>query len=88
MSVVSDIQISDRIADLLHDAGSDPIFFRQKDRDVAVLMSAERYERLQHAVRDDFARLCDEASKEAQANGLTEEILAEILAEAKAERRS
>jgi hypothetical protein len=29
----------------------------------------------------EFNKLCEEASKEARANGLTEEILAEILAE-------
>lgn len=86
MSVISDVQISDQIAGLLHDAVSDPIFFRNEDRDVAVLMSAERYERLQVALREDFDRICDSASAEAEANGLTEEMLAEILAEIKAER--
>jgi HPt (histidine-containing phosphotransfer) domain-containing protein len=30
---------------------------------------------------EEFLQLCDEMSKEAEANGLTDEILAEILAE-------
>lgn len=54
---------------------------RRHDRDMAVLMSAEEWERLNKARWAEFNRLSAIAAKQAKANGLTEEILAEILAE-------
>jgi hypothetical protein len=48
---------------------------------MAVLMSAEEWERLNKARWAEFNRLSAIAAKQANANGLTEEILAEILAE-------
>jgi hypothetical protein len=48
---------------------------------VVVLTSVEEYERLREDRWAEFNRLAAIAAEQAKANGLTEEILAEILAE-------
>jgi hypothetical protein len=52
----------------------------EQERLRAELSDEESWKDHQRKV-EKFLRLCDEMSKEAEANGLTDEILAEILAE-------
>ena len=81
MTEISATQAKQQFAALLDAAQRGPVRIKRHDREVAVLISAEEYEAM---VRDrwrEFDRLSALASAEAQANGLTEEILQEILAE-------
>ena len=81
MTEISATQAKQQFAALLDAAQRGPVRIKRHDREVAVLISAEEYEKM---VRDrwrEFDRLSALASAEAQANGLTEEILQEILAE-------
>jgi hypothetical protein len=52
----------------------------EQERLQAELSDEESWKDHQRKV-EEFLQLCDEMSKEAEANGLTDEILAEILAE-------
>jgi hypothetical protein len=48
-------------------------------RDVAVIMSADEYQRLVHLNVSEFQRFCDQVGARAQAAGMTEDVLQELL---------
>lgn len=79
MKTVSATDAKQRLAALLDAAQREPILIRRQNRDVAVIMSAEEYERIRGANNDEFERFCDRVGAEAVKRGLTEEILADIL---------
>ncbi len=81
MTTVSATEAKQRFSALLDAAQREPVCIQKHERDVAVLLSAEEYRRLRADRWAEFDRLSDLASAEAKANGLTENILAEILAE-------
>lgn len=86
MQIVEDVRNSRELIALLKKGNSEPVMIRENERDAAVLLSPERYQFLEKTATQEFIRLCNEMGATAKANGLTEEILNEILAEAKAER--
>ena len=51
---------------------------RQK-RDVAVIMSADEYQRLVHLNVSEFQRFCDQIGEGAKAAGMNEQVLQELL---------
>ena len=79
MRFVSATEAKQRLAALLDAAQREPIVIRRQNRDVAVIMSAEEYERIRGVMNDEFERFCDRVSEQSKARGLTEEILADIL---------
>jgi prevent-host-death family protein len=81
MTTVSATQAKQRFAELLDSAQRGPVRIQRHERDVAVLVSNEEYNRLRENRWAEFNRLAAIAAEQAKANGLTEEILAEILAE-------
>jgi prevent-host-death family protein len=68
-------------AAILDQAQREPVRIRRHDREVAVLISAEEYERIQRDRWTEFDRLSAIAAEQATANGLTEEKLQQILAD-------
>lgn len=68
-----------RFAEVLDTVQREPVIIRRHEREVAVVISMEDYERLRRARIDDFNAFCDRVGKEAEARGMTEEILAELL---------
>jgi prevent-host-death family protein len=68
MPTVSATHAKQNFAAILDAAQREPVRIRRHEREVAVVMSLE-----------EFNRLSAIAAKQAKANGLSEEILAEIL---------
>jgi len=64
---------------MLDQAQHERVRIQRHDRDVAVILSAEEYERIRQLRINELLRLSQEASREAQSRGLTQEILQQIL---------
>jgi prevent-host-death family protein len=81
MPTVSATHAKQNFAAMLDLSQRGPVRIRRHDRDVAVLVSAEEFERLRKDRWAEFNRLGATAAEQAKAAGLTEETLAEILAD-------
>jgi len=79
MKSVSATDAKQKLAALLDAAQREPIVIRRQNRDVAVIMSAEEYERIRRANIAELERTMDRISSQAKARGLTPKILADIL---------
>jgi prevent-host-death family protein len=81
MRTISATEAKQNLGALLDSAQSEPVTIRRQNRDIAVVLSAREYDRLRAINVEEFERFCDRIGQRAAANGLTEEKLAEILAE-------
>ncbi len=81
MQYVSATDAKQRLAALLDAAQREPIVVRRQNRDVAVILSPQDYDRLRALNLAEFDRLCEQVSTVAQTRGLTEAKLAELLAD-------
>lgn len=79
MRSVSATEAKQRFAALPDAAQRAPVMIRRQKRDVAVLLSAEEYDRLRALNVEEFERFCDRIGQRAARRGLTEEALAAIL---------
>jgi len=79
MKTVTATDAKQRLAALLDAAQREPVLIQRQNRDVAVIMSAQEYERIRGINVADFDKFCDRVGAEAERRGMTEEILAEIL---------
>jgi len=79
MRSVSATDAKQNLAALLDAAQREPVMIRRHDRDVAVLLSADQYERIRGARIQEFQRFCDRVAEEAKARGMNEAVLDEIL---------
>ncbi|OJZ19801.1 MAG: prevent-host-death family protein [Thiobacillus sp. 65-29] len=82
MRTVTATEAKQEFAKLIEAAAKEPVVITRQKRDVAVVMSAREYERLTRLNVAEFQRFCDEVGERAKAAGLTEEKLAELLADA------
>lgn len=80
MRYVSATEAKQALAAVLDAAQREPVVIRRQRRDVAVVLSMHEYERLTALNVEEFQRFCDRIGKQAEARGMTEERLTEILA--------
>jgi prevent-host-death family protein len=79
MRTVSATDAKQRLAALLDAAQREPVVIRRQKRDVAVIMSAEEYERIRDLNAAEFQRFCDRVAAQAKARGLTKSVLNKML---------
>jgi prevent-host-death family protein len=79
MRSVSATEAKQNLAAVLDTAQREPVVIRRHDRDVAVILSAEEYERLRALRVAEFQRFCDQVAEKAAARGMTPEILEQLL---------
>jgi antitoxin Phd len=79
MKIVSATDAKQRFAAVIDAAQREPVRVRRQNRDVAVILSAEEYDRIRGANVDELDRLCERVSRQAAERGLTDEVLADLL---------
>jgi prevent-host-death family protein len=75
------IQNERQFSALVEAAKSGPVTIEREDRELAVLLSIDDYERMRNSHLEPLRRVGSQISNEAKANGLTEETLERLLAE-------
>jgi len=81
MRYVSATDAKQGLAALLDAAQREPVMIRRHDRDVAVLLSAQEYERLRDLNAAEFQRFCDRIASQAAERGMNAEVLNRLLAD-------
>jgi prevent-host-death family protein len=66
-------------ASVLDAAAHEPVVIRRHERDVAVVLSMQDYERLVQLNKTEFQRFCDRIGQRAAAAGMDAQRLAELL---------
>jgi prevent-host-death family protein len=79
MRSVSAADAKQRLAALLDAAQREPIVIRRHNRDVAVVMSAEEYERIRNFNAAEFQGFCDRIADQAKSRGLDQKVLNKLL---------
>jgi prevent-host-death family protein len=81
MQVLSATEVKQNFGAALDAAQREPVWIQKQNRDVAVLISTHEYEKLHGLQIDALKRIKADIAAEAKAKGLTEEKLAELLAD-------
>jgi PHD/YefM family antitoxin component YafN of YafNO toxin-antitoxin module len=69
------------LASILDIVRHQPVMIQEKKKDIAVMISPADYQKLRAVKRKELEDICDRASAYAKSQGLTEEKLAQLLAE-------
>ena len=76
MKSIDEAEARTRLDDLLDEAQQQSIVIRRQDRDIAILLSMDEYERLRAATVGGFLALRNEVAHEAIAAGLSITLIA------------
>lgn len=79
MLKVSATYAKQNFAAILDQAQREPVRIQRHDRDVAVLISAEEYDRIRGLRAKELISLTDESGRYAESRGMTDELLAQLL---------
>ena len=82
MQSVSATEAKQGLAAVLEACVREPVVIQRQKRDVAVVISVQEYERLTRMNVAEFQRFCDAVGARAAQDGLNEEKLAALLADA------
>jgi prevent-host-death family protein len=81
MRTVTASEAKQGLAQVIEAAAREPIVIQRQKRDVAVVLSMQEYERLTRLNVAEFQRFCDRVGEQARAAGMTEDNLAQLLAD-------
>jgi prevent-host-death family protein len=81
MTEISATQAKQQFAALLDAAQRGPVRIKRHDREVAVLISAEEWEKVHKMRVEQLIRFTEETGRYAASQGMTEELLEQLLAE-------
>lgn len=79
MQFVSATQAKQTFAAVIDKAQREPVIIRKQNRDVAVIMSMEDYQRITRINIQEFQQFRENIGRKAQQRGLTEDKLNELL---------
>jgi prevent-host-death family protein len=79
MTTVSATEAKQQFAALLDKAQREPVRIRRHNRDVAVIVSADEYDQLGRMRANELVRFTEETRRYARSQGMTEEVLQELL---------
>ena len=80
MQYVSATEAKQTFGAIIDQAQREPVIIRKQNRDVAVIMSIQDYQRLTQATRQEFQDFRQNIGRKAQERGLTEDELNKLLA--------
>jgi prevent-host-death family protein len=81
MPTVSATHAKQNFAAIIDAAQREPVRIRRHDRDVAVVISAEEYEKIHQLRVQEFIRLTEESGRYAASKGMTDDLLEQLLAD-------
>ncbi|MDB9308538.1 type II toxin-antitoxin system Phd/YefM family antitoxin [Aphanizomenon sp. CS-733/32] len=81
MQFVSDTEVNQAFAAVIDKVQREPVTIRQQNRDVAVIMSIEDYQRITRINIQEFQQFRENIGRKAQECGLTEDKLSKLLSE-------
>ncbi len=81
MRYVSATAAKQGLAALLDAAQREPVVIRRHERDVAVLLSPQEYERLRDLNTAEFQRFCDRIAAQAAERGMNADVLNRLLSD-------
>jgi prevent-host-death family protein len=81
MTEISATQAKQQFAALLDAAQRGPVRIKRHDREVAVLISAEEWEKVHKMRVEELLRISEENGRYAASHGMTENLLEKLLAD-------
>jgi len=81
MQTISATEAKQRFARLLDTAQREPVRIQRHERDIAVLVSPEDFEELRRFRVKELIRITEVSSAYAEAQGMTDELLEQLLAD-------
>jgi prevent-host-death family protein len=81
MPTMSATQAKQNFAALIDAAQREPVRIQRHERDVAVLVSANEWEKIHKMRVEQLIRLTEEAGRFAASKGMTDELLEQLLAD-------
>jgi len=82
MLTISASQAREEFAEVIEASRREPVVIQRQQRDVAVVMSMDEYERLVKCNVTEFQRFCDRVGSKARAAGMNGDVLRELLSHA------
>jgi prevent-host-death family protein len=81
MQTVSATYAKQNFAAIVDQAQREPVRIQRHERDVAVLVSANEWEKIHQMRVKDLIRFTEETSRYAESKGMTDELLEQLLAD-------